>query len=127
VPDHRTGARERRDPTAGTLNSRFAGVGTTMLPEWDAAAAIRSAYYANIFVYRCVQVRARALAALPFRVGADPAKPKDHNPTAPLAQLLGPPPGGAEPHHHRPEAVGLDPRPEDRVRPVRMGDRNRPP
>lgn len=94
IRDHRGRSHERRDPTAGTVNTSYTGLGAPMLPEWDAAAAIRSAYYANIFVYRCVQVRARALAALPFRVGADPTRPKDYDPKAPLAQLLGPPPGG---------------------------------
>jgi HK97 family phage portal protein len=100
VPDTRGGIvvrdrrGERRDPTAGTTQLGWTAPGSPMIPEWDSAAAIRSAYYAHVFVYRCVQVRARALAALPFRVGADPAKPKDFDRNAPLAKLLGPPPGG---------------------------------
>lgn len=88
---------QRRDPTASTINTGISSPGRAQIPEWDSYAAFKSAYLANVYVYRCVEARATALSALPLRVGADPSKPKDFDPKAPLAQLLGPPPGGPNP------------------------------
>lgn len=103
-PAGRTGAHpaggEVRDPRAATQNfpgTAYNGFSKPMLPEWDADTAFRFAYYANIFVYRCVQITAQAIASMPFRAGADPSKPGDYDVKARLAQLLGPPPLGPAP------------------------------
>lgn len=85
---------ELRDPTAATGSTGFRARGMPMVAEWDAASAIKLAYYSNIIVHRCVQVTANALSRVPFRVGADPTKPSDFDQRAPLARLLGPAPGG---------------------------------
>lgn len=85
---------ELRDPSAATGTLGFRATGLPMVAEWDAATAIKWGYLANTIVYRCVQVTANALSRVPFRVGADPTKPKDYNPRAPLARLLGPAPFG---------------------------------
>jgi HK97 family phage portal protein len=85
---------ELRDPSAATGNLGFRARGMPMVAEWDAGSALQWAYYANTIVYRCVQVTANALSRVPFRVGADPTKPKDFDPKAPLARLLGPAPYG---------------------------------
>jgi HK97 family phage portal protein len=65
-----------------------------MVGEWNAEQAIRLAYLSNVYVYACVHAIATDLSALPFRVGADPGKPMDFDVRDPLAQLLGPAPGG---------------------------------
>ena len=94
TPETRTAPAETRDPRAATINTRWTAPGAPMIPEWDAETAIRFAYVANVYVWRCVQVRANAVAGLPFRAGLDPSSPADVDPNAPLARLLGPPPGG---------------------------------
>lgn len=86
-----------RDPQAATITTGWAARGLPMVPEWDAAQAIRWAYLANSIVHRCVRVTADALGRVPFRVGADPNKPSDYDPTHPLARLLGPTPGSPNP------------------------------
>lgn len=68
-----------------------------MVSEWDAESAIRQAYLANVVVYRCVQILAETVASLPFRAGRNPDDPHDFDLDAPLARLLGPPPGGPNP------------------------------
>lgn len=90
---------ERRVPQASTQQVRFVSPGQAMVPEWDAANAIRNGYDANIYVNRCINVIAMAIAGLPIRctpfaAGKDPAA---HNPNHPLARLLSPPPGGPNP------------------------------
>lgn len=92
---------ERRDPTAATTQLRFHGVGRPQVPDWDAQRAVTFGYHANVIAYRCAAVIADTIAGLAFRAG--PALPEhpgahtDHNPDAPLARLLGPPPGGPAP------------------------------
>jgi HK97 family phage portal protein len=93
--------RETRDPRAATQPLAYISPGHPMVNEWDAHTAIRWAFYANVIVYRCVQIIANTVSALPFRAGmAQPDRPgvaADHNPQAALARLLGPPPGGPAP------------------------------
>jgi phage portal protein BeeE/uncharacterized protein with gpF-like domain len=79
---------ERRDPKAAVRHVSYQAVNRPMPVEWDAGSAIARAFYANVFVYRCVQVRAQALAGLPLRVGADPEKPNDFDPKSPLLRFL---------------------------------------
>ena len=89
---------EVRNPTAATGNvSPYQTMSKTMIREWDSDAAIRLAYYSNVFVYRCVVQCALAISGLPFRAGNDPDKPDIFNTRAPLAVRLGPPPGGPAP------------------------------
>jgi HK97 family phage portal protein len=93
---------EHRDPTAATqTTTRYQSPGKAQIPEWDAAQAIQMAFYANVIVYRCMQILANTLAACPFRAGVElPPQPGGVVPfdaKARLAQLLGPPPGGPNP------------------------------
>jgi HK97 family phage portal protein len=88
---------EQRDPRAATAQVHYAAPGQPMVPEWDAGEAIRFGYMANIVAYRCVQIRARAIAALPIRTGPDPTDRTKITPNSPLARLLGPPPRGPAP------------------------------
>ncbi len=74
------------------------GGGTAGGGRWSAAEATAEAYYANVIVYGCVKAIATDLGGRPFRVGADPDKPNDFDPKHPLAQRLGPAPGGPNPH-----------------------------
>lgn len=93
---------ERRDPTAATVaTTRYQSPGQPMVPEWDATTAIQWAFYANVIVYRCMQVLANTAAACPFRAGRtlpkQPGANAEYDETARLAQLLGPAPGGPAP------------------------------
>lgn len=89
--------RQVRDPSAATQQVVYQTPGWPQTIEWDAEQAITFGYYANVYVYRCVQIRATTFSRVPFRVGADPSKPQDHDPNHPLARLLSPPPGGPNP------------------------------
>lgn len=96
---HLEGA-DQRDPRAATEALRWVSPGAPMVPEWDADQAIRYGYIANVIAFRCVQIVANTIAALPFRAGRDIpelAQVGDPNPGARLAQLLGPTPGGPAP------------------------------
>jgi HK97 family phage portal protein len=72
-----------------------------MVADWDAETAVRMGFYANVIVYRCVQIVANTIASRPFRAGRTPPKKVtevgDPDPSCRLAQLLGPPPGGPAP------------------------------
>lgn len=85
---------EQRAPTAATTPVRYTTTGRAQLPDWDAAQAFR---IANNTVLTCIDRVASYLSRCPFRVGADPEKPDDFDVNAPLARLLGPPPGGPNP------------------------------
>lgn len=85
---------EVRAPAAATKSLQWTSPGMVQVPTWDAARAVQLAYYANVFVYRCVECLGLDIASLPVRVGVDPDRPEDFNPAAPLARLLGPPKGG---------------------------------
>jgi hypothetical protein len=93
---------EYRDPTAATQPVRWTTPGLAQVPDWDATAAIRFGYLANVIAYRCVQVLVEDITSLPFRAGRDPGPQPgmslDHDPTAPLARFLGPAPGGPAPN-----------------------------
>lgn len=88
---------ERRDPRAATLAYNWVGSGRSTPPQTDAAATFRFGYYANGFVNRCINIIADRIAQLPFRAGTNLDTPDRYNTAAPLAQLLGPPPGGPNP------------------------------
>lgn len=61
---------------------------------WSIDQALRWAYYANTYVYACVRAIAQDIAALPFRAGPSLEDQSTFRVDAPLAKLLGPPPGG---------------------------------
>lgn len=69
------------------------------VPDWDGVQAVNSAYLGNLYVYRCVEATANALAGLPFRAGFDPEKPQEFSSPqySRLAFLLSPPPGSPNP------------------------------
>jgi HK97 family phage portal protein len=70
-----------------------------LFPEWDGEKAVNSAYLSNMYVYRCVEATANALAKLPFRAGMDPSAPQTYSTPqySKLAYLLSPPPGSPNP------------------------------
>lgn len=86
-----------RAPKGGTLNLSYVSPGAPMVMEWSAEDAFRWGYLSNIVVYRCVQLIAETIAALPFRAGRSMSDPTNFNEGAPLARLLGPPPYGPNP------------------------------
>jgi len=86
-----------RDPSGATRQLYYTGPGQAMPFEWNADQAFRLGYLANVIAYRCVQIIANAIAAVPIVVGRDRRRSADTNPNAPLARLLGPPPGGPAP------------------------------
>lgn len=87
----------QRAPKAATMNLTYRSPGSPQVNEWNAEEAFRLAYLSNVIVYRCVQIIAEDIAALPFRAGRSLQKPMDFNEGAPLARLLGPPPYGPNP------------------------------
>lgn len=84
-----SGPLERRDPSAATIQTSFMGSGAPMVAEWDAAQAIRFGYLANVIAYRCVQIYAEIISALPILWGPDPDNRTLIAPTCRGAQLLG--------------------------------------
>lgn len=95
VHDRRhTAVRETRDPSVATQPRTFVTPNMPMEPQWNAQTAIERGLYANVFVYRCVQVTAQAISAMPIRVGADPDKPQDYRKDGTFARMFSPPPGG---------------------------------
>lgn len=97
LPDGRALPVEVRDPTAATRQLYFTGRDQPMVARWNAERAFTQGYLASWVVARCAELIARDVSTMPFRAGADPDKMADHNPAAPLARLLGPPPGAPAP------------------------------
>ncbi len=88
---------ELRDPRAATQRTAFTSPTVAQVEEWNASQAWRLGVLANVIAYRCVQLRARAAASVPFVVGRKHGDAKTIVDGAPLAALLGPPPGGPAP------------------------------
>jgi SPP1 gp7 family putative phage head morphogenesis protein len=86
-----------RPPKGGSSNVWYSTPGQPQVPEWDGLTALRSGYQASVYIMQPVRLIATALGSLPFRVGADPGKAADYDLAAPMAKLLGPPPGGPNP------------------------------
>lgn len=87
-----------RDPRAATQRVGWQSTGDMpMVHEWDAEQAFRLGYLANVIAYRCVQLRANAVASIPLVAGRKLGDPKTINENAPIARLLGSPPGGPAP------------------------------
>ena len=88
---------ERRDPTAATRQLVYTSPGLPQVQWWDGDKAFRFGYIANVIAYRCVQLRANALANVPIVVGPRRGVARVDPENSPLARLLGPPPGGPAP------------------------------
>lgn len=92
---HRPTIVERRDPTAATQQLQFISPGMPQVPNFNPHRAVNQAYLASFVVARCVQIRARDLAALPFLTGPRlPVSPTDLpavTPGSPLARLAAAP------------------------------------
>lgn len=97
VRDRRAGAVEHRDPRGATRRLGWSSPDLPMVEEWNADAAFRHGYLANVIAYRCTQIRARSGASVPIVAGRKLGDLKTRNDNSPLARLLGPPPGGPAP------------------------------
>jgi HK97 family phage portal protein len=86
-----------RDPRAATRTQGYASPTMPQLDEWNADQAFRLGYAMNVVAYRCVQLRARAGASVPFVAGRRMRDATTIVESSPLARLLGPPPGGPAP------------------------------
>jgi phage portal protein BeeE len=87
----------RRDPRAATAQLQYVSPQMVQPPAWDADRAFRFGYIANVIAYRCVQLRANALANVPIVVGPRRGMKRVDPENSPLNRLLGPPPGGPAP------------------------------
>lgn len=94
--------RQFRAPVIGPeMSTRVVGLNGSIIPEWDAELAVRRSYEVNSIAFRCAVIIAEKIASIPFKAGRklptarnDPGKPRLD---APLARLLGPPPGSPNP------------------------------
>lgn len=84
-------------PRGATESYLWQNPGQPQVPRWDADKAIQSAYLGELYTYRCVESISNSIAGLPFRAGLDPEAPSSYSLAAPLARLLGPPPGNPNP------------------------------
>ena len=88
---------EQRDPRGATIRTGYASPTMPQIDEWNADQAFRFGYAMNVIAYRCVQIRARAGASVPFVTGRKMSDAATIVETSRLARLLGPPPGGPAP------------------------------
>lgn len=89
--------RELRDPRAATTAVTYQSPTMPQIEPWDAEQAWRLGVLANVIAYRCVQLRANAGASVPLVAGRRMNDASTINEKAPIARLLGPPPGGPAP------------------------------
>ncbi len=86
---------------AATQNITWASEGQPLSLNWTAEDQSRQAYLGQVYVMRAVRLIADTIAQLPWVAGMDPTDPSAINPSAPLANLLGPAtpqaPGGPNP------------------------------
>lgn len=68
-----------------------------MLPDYSSEDLITKGYGSNIYAYRAINAIASNISAMPFRVGLGGRDVNHPRATAPLARLLGPPPGTPNP------------------------------
>jgi HK97 family phage portal protein len=88
---------EVRDPRGATATVGWVNAGRPTLPAWNTEASFREGYLASALVNRAINILADRISQLPFRAGRDPDSPENFDKRAPLAQLLGPPPGNPNP------------------------------
>jgi HK97 family phage portal protein len=79
-----------KGPQVATRNVSWQSPGQPQILDMDAQAFGEDAYLNQVYVMRCVRTIANAISGLEFRAGLDPEIPANHDPSAPLAQLLGP-------------------------------------
>lgn len=98
VNDRRTRpAVEVRDPRGATQRVGWTSPSLPQVDEWHAEQAFRFGYGMNVIAYRCVQLRARAAAAVPFIAGSKMGDATSVRPDSPLSKFFGPAPGGPAP------------------------------
>lgn len=97
VTDRRHSSLEVRDPRGATATVGWVNAGRPTLPVWNTEASFREGYLASALVNRAINILADKVSALPFRAGFDLDSPEDYDKRAPLALLLGPPPGNPNP------------------------------
>lgn len=97
VRDRRAVAAEHRDPRGATRRNVYASPALPQIDEWNAEQAFRLGVAMNVIAYRCVQLRARAAASVPWVSGRRLGDATSIVENAPLTRLLGPPPGGPAP------------------------------
>lgn len=88
---------EHRDPRAATIRQGYTSPSLPQVDEWNADQAFRFGYAMNVVAYRCVQIRARAKAAVPFVAGRKLGNAATIVEGSRLGRLLGPAPGGPAP------------------------------
>jgi phage portal protein BeeE len=95
------GAPKGPGPKVATRNVEWQSPGQPQILDQDAQFFGEDAYLNQVYVMRCVQTIAQTISGLQFRAGLDPDDPASYDPSAPLAQLLGPAtpqaPGGPNP------------------------------
>jgi HK97 family phage portal protein len=98
LADRRGHVLEQRDPKGATIRTqRHTSPSMPQVDEWNAEQAFRFGIAMNVIAYRCVQLRARAGASVPFIAGSRMGDATSVREQSPLARLLGPPPGGPAP------------------------------
>lgn len=100
VPQTRTSTPEVRSaPLALPSPVQWTGPKQGLMPTWDGRKAVDSAYNGNLYVFRCIEATASAIARLPFRAVMDPEKPETYSSSqySKLAYLLSPAPGSPNP------------------------------
>lgn len=86
-----------RDPRGATQRVGWTSPALPQIDEWHAEQAFRFGYGMNVIAYRCVQLRARASASVPFVAGSRMSDATSLRPDSPLAKFFGPAPGGPAP------------------------------
>jgi HK97 family phage portal protein len=88
---------EQRDPRGATIRQGYTSPTMPQIDEWNADQAFRFGYAMNVVAYRCVQIRARAGASVPFVTGRKMSDAATIVESSRLSRLLGPAPGGPAP------------------------------
>lgn len=97
VMQHRRAPAKFKAPEAATQPDRWIPSGVARVPNWSANNAFDEGFYLNTYLYACIMALAQDLSACPIRVGNDPDEKDKWDKRYPLAQLLGPLPGGPMP------------------------------
>lgn len=89
----------RSAPFSLASPTQWTGPKQGLMPTWDGQKAVDSAYAGNLYVFRCIDATANAIARLPFRACTDPEKPEQFSSAqySKLAYLLSPAPGSPNP------------------------------
>lgn len=86
-----------RPPTAANVATVYSTPGMPQTNTINGNVALQVGYYGHLYSARCAIKIAQTIAGLPIRAGLDPNKPDRWDANAPLARLLGPPPGSPAP------------------------------